>query len=183
MQHSYRPPFDRVYTYHAPYVTKKNLPAMYTPQSRHPSRWQNTKRCNREKSQTIKKATDNCVRCGRLQPYFWKGANFLHPKGTKYEDVLFTGDWDISFERGCLDPRDARFDSFAQVHCQDRCAGKPEKKPKCCLSLDMSVLDLPDCTPEEAAEIEKAIAVAAQKATEVDRKATPVSAGAANRAQ
>lgn len=136
---------------------------MYAPQSRHPARWANTKRCNRERSQSIKKATDACVRCGRLEPYFWKGNNFSHPKGTEYADVLFNGDNDVSFERGCLDPRDSRFDSFARVHCQDRCAGKPAKKAPCCLSLDLSLLDLPDCSPEEAEAIKQALLAAAQE--------------------
>jgi len=138
----FRPQLVRELTYHAPYVTKTNMPAMYNPATRPASRWVNTLRCNRTKSASVRMPKKgDCYDCTDLQPFHWKGNNYQHPKGEKYEDLLFSGDWDVSYNQGCLDPRDANFDSFAQVHCQDRCAGRPEGKAPCCQTLDLSVLN------------------------------------------
>jgi hypothetical protein len=149
----YRPPLNRVDTYLAPYVAVKNNVAPNDPALRDPLRWVNTLRCNRTKSESIRMPTpaDPCTDCTQKRPFFYKQHNFQHPLGMQYPDILFTGDFDHEFYHGCLDPRDAWFDSCAQVHCEDRCKGKPKENPPCCLTLDVGVLDQNKCARDAAA--------------------------------
>lgn len=151
----YRPPLNRELVYNAPYVSPKSLPAMYNPTARDPNRFLNTIRCTRYATErTRMPKAEDCVSCNRQQPFFYKGNNYLNAKGTNYRDVRFTGDFDHEFYHGCLDPRDAYFDSFAGVHCAERCAGKPEAKAPCCLTLDLNVLDETECEQRRKAEAE-----------------------------
>lgn len=163
MQFAYRPPLIRELTHYAPYVTLKNKKAPVNAASRNPVRWANSLKCNRHASSTTVQAKKDCAKCTAKMPFFWKDANFLHPQGTKYEDILFPGDYEIDAAHGCMDPRDAHFQSHVKVHCQEMCAGKKDKK-KCCLSLDLSVLDWNDCPEEQHAMMAAAAAASAAPA-------------------
>jgi len=141
----YRPNLDRTLTYVAPYVSVKDQVLPISQRDSNPARWRNTLRCNRIASETLRVAPkDACVTCTKLEPFFNKSNNYLNARGTNYRDVRFTGDEDTYVIHGCLDPRDALFDSVANVHCQDMCAGKLDRAP-CCLTLDLNVLDEDEC--------------------------------------
>lgn len=149
---NFRPNLDRTLIYFSPYVKVDNTITPVKASAKHPTRWLNTLRCNRHKSETIRMPTkDECVTCDELQPYFYKQNNYLNPKGFNYRDVMFSGDFDHEYYHGCLDPRDGNFDSFAGVHCPDRCAGKQERAP-CCLTLDLNVLDESNCERDRKAK-------------------------------
>ncbi len=141
----YRPDLERTLTYVAPYVMKKDKPLPMTQRQRNPVNWRNTLRCNRIAVERLVVANkDTCVDCIKLEPFFYHGNNYLNARGTNYRDVRFTSDHDTYITHGCLDPRDANFNSFANVHCQELCAGKFDRAP-CCLTLDLNVLDEDEC--------------------------------------
>lgn len=165
----YRPNLDRTLTYVAPYVSVKDKVLPISQRDRNPANWRNTLRCNRIKSETLVVAPkDACVTCGKLEPFFNKGNNYLNARGTNYRDVRFTNDFDTYIKHGCLDPRDAYFDSFANVHCQELCAGKFDRAP-CCLTLDLNVLDEDECEMRRKAAAE-ALAAAQAAASQPEKQ-------------